>query len=79
MILAIGLQNIPEGTSVAIPMEAAGFRRVSSSGLRCDERPAARGRARRLPLVEQIDCLLPFSFAFAAGAMLGARSDRIAP
>src|SRR4026208_89133 len=27
VILAIGLQNIPEGTSVAIPMEAAGFRR----------------------------------------------------
>ena len=25
VILAIGLQNIPEGTSVAIPMEAAGF------------------------------------------------------
>ena len=25
VILAIGLQNIPEGTSVAIPMDAAGF------------------------------------------------------
>jgi len=27
VILAIGLQNVPEGTSVAIPMEAAGFSR----------------------------------------------------
>jgi zinc transporter, ZIP family len=26
VILAIALQNVPEGTSVAIPMEAAGFR-----------------------------------------------------
>ena len=25
VILAIGLQNIPEGTSVAIPMNASGF------------------------------------------------------
>jgi ZIP family zinc transporter len=25
VILAIGLQNVPEGTSVAIPMERAGF------------------------------------------------------
>ena len=28
VILAIGLQNIPEGTSVAIPMAAAGFSRA---------------------------------------------------
>ena len=29
VILAIGLQNIPEGTSVAIPMSEAGFSRGS--------------------------------------------------
>ena len=34
VILAIALQNVPEGTSVAIPMEAAGFSQASSSGLR---------------------------------------------
>ena len=28
MILAIAIQNIPEGTSVAIPMEEAGFGRA---------------------------------------------------
>ena len=28
VILAIALQNVPEGTSVAIPMEAAGFGRA---------------------------------------------------
>ena len=35
VILAIALQNVPEGTSVAIPMEAAGFSARSSSGPRC--------------------------------------------
>ena len=30
VILAIALQNIPEGTSVAIPMEAAGLRAASA-------------------------------------------------
>ena len=34
VLLAIALQNIPEGTSVAIPMDSAGFGRRSSSGPR---------------------------------------------
>jgi zinc transporter ZupT len=42
VILAIALQNVPEGTSVAIPMDAAGFRPASSSGRRSS-------RARRSP------------------------------
>ena len=32
IVLAIGLQNVPEGTSVAIPMESAGSAPRSSSG-----------------------------------------------
>ena len=50
VILAIGLQNIPEGTSVAIPMEAAGFRRSQqfwAAVLTSAPQPA--GRSRRLP------------------------------
>lgn len=71
VILAIALQNVPEGTSVAIPMDAAGFGRsrqfwaaVATSA------PQPVGAVVAFLLVEQIEGLLPFSFAFAAGAML---------
>jgi zinc transporter, ZIP family len=71
VITAIGVQNIPEGTSVAIPMAAAGFSRsrqfwaaVATSA------PQPIGAAVAFLLVEQIEPLLPFSFGFAAGAML---------
>jgi len=71
VIVAIAVQNIPEGTSVAIPMAAAGYSRsrqfwaaVMSSA------PQPAGAAVAFLLVEQIEPLLPFSFGFAAGAML---------
>lgn len=44
VILAIALQNVPEGTSVAIPMEAAGFR-PRQQFCRPDERAATGRRA----------------------------------
>src|ERR1044072_6380901 len=71
VILAIAIQNIPEGTSVAIPMEQAGFSRgrqfwaaVMTSA------PQPIGALIAYLAVEEISGLLPFSFAFAAGAML---------
>ncbi|HEV7481891.1 MAG TPA: ZIP family metal transporter [Solirubrobacterales bacterium] len=71
VILAIAIQNIPEGTSVAIPMEEAGFSRgrqfwaaVATSA------PQPVGALVAYFAVEQVHGLLPFSFAFAAGAML---------
>jgi ZIP family zinc transporter len=71
VILAIAIQNIPEGTSVAIPMAAAGFSRgrqfwtaVATSA------PQPAGAAIAFLLVEEIESLLPVSFGFAAGAML---------
>jgi zinc transporter, ZIP family len=71
VILAIAIQNIPEGTSVAIPMEEAGFGRgrqfwaaVATSA------PQPLGALVAFFAVEQISGLLPVSFAFAAGAML---------
>lgn len=71
VILAIAIQNVPEGTSVAIPMDAAGFSRsrqfwaaVATSA------PQPVGAVLAYLLVEEIEALLPFSFAFAAGAML---------
>jgi zinc transporter, ZIP family len=71
VIVAIALQNVPEGTSVAIPMEAAGFSRgrqfwaaVGTSA------PQPVGALLAYLAVESVSALLPFSFAFAAGAML---------
>jgi zinc transporter, ZIP family len=71
VILAIAIQNIPEGTSVAIPMQEAGFSRprqfwaaVGTSA------PQPVGAVIAFVAVERIAGLLPFSFAFAAAAML---------
>ena len=80
VILAIALQNIPEGTSVAIPMEAAGFppsqqfwAAVATSV------PQPVGALLAYALVKEIESLLPFSFAFAAGAMLALVVVELAP
>jgi len=71
VILAIALQNVPEGTSVAIPMEAAGFgHRDQFWGAVATSAPQPLGALLAYALVEQVDGLLSFSFAFAAGAML---------
>lgn len=71
VILAIAIQNIPEGTSVAIPMAEAGFGRgrqfwaaVATSA------PQPVGALLAYFAVEEVEALLPISFAFAAGAML---------
>lgn len=71
VILAIAIQNIPEGTSVAIPMQEAGFgparqfwAAVGTSA------PQPVGALFAYLAVEQVSALLPISFAFAAGAML---------
>jgi zinc transporter, ZIP family len=80
VILAIAIQNIPEGTSVAIPMEEAGFGRsrqfwtaVATSA------PQPLGALVAFVAVEQISGLLPFSFAFAAGAMLALIATELLP
>lgn len=80
VILAIAIQNIPEGTSVAIPMEAAGFGRTrifwAAVGTSA---PQPVGALVAYLLVEQIQALLPFSFAFAAGAMLALIAVELLP
>jgi zinc transporter, ZIP family len=71
VFLAIALQNVPEGTSVAIPMEAAGFgARQQFWAAVGTSVPQPFGAVVAFLLVDQITGLLPFSFAFAAGAML---------
>lgn len=71
VILAIAIQNVPEGTSVAIPMAAAGFSRTRQFWTAVGtSAPQPVGALVAYGLVEQVQALLPFSFAFAAGAML---------
>jgi zinc transporter, ZIP family len=71
VILAIGIQNVPEGTSVAIPMQEAGFGRARQFWAAvATSAPQPVGALIAFLAVEEVAGLLPFSFAFAAGAML---------
>ena len=80
MILAIALQNVPEGTSVAIPMDSAGFdRRQQFWAAVLTSAPQPVGAVAAYLAVEQITGLLPLSFAFAAGAMLALVVVELAP
>ena len=80
VILAIAIQNVPEGTSVAIPMEAAGFGRTRMFWAAVGtSAPQPVGAVIAFVAVEQISGLLPFSFAFAAGAMLALIAVELLP
>lgn len=80
VIVAIAIQNIPEGTSVAIPMAAAGFSRTRQFWAAVGtSAPQPVGALVAFLLVEQIQSLLPFSFAFAAGAMLALIAVELLP
>jgi len=80
IILAIALQNVPEGTTVAIPMEAAGFsRRQQFWAAVATSLPQPVGALIAYALVSKIDALLPLSFAFAGGAMLALVCVELAP
>jgi zinc transporter, ZIP family len=71
VILAIAVQNIPEGTSIAIPMAAAGFSRARQFWAAvATSAPQPVGAVVAYLLVRHVEGLLPFSFGFAAGAML---------
>ncbi len=80
LAIGIGLQNIPEGLAVALPLLGLGYGRSKALGI-----------ATLTGLVEPIGGLLgagavtlfnpilPFALAFAAGAMLFVISDEIIP
>lgn len=71
VILAIAIQNVPEGTSVAIPMERAGFSPAHQFwAATATSAPQPIGALLAYLAVEEVSALLPISFAFAAGAML---------
>ncbi len=80
IVIAIAVQNIPEGTSVAIPMQAAGYRpsqqfwaAVGTSA------PQPVGAVIAFLAVDRVEALLPLSFAFAAGAMLALVAVELLP
>jgi zinc transporter, ZIP family len=71
VIVAIAIQNVPEGTSVAIPMAEAGFGRARQFWAAvATSAPQPVGALIAYLAVEEVSGLLPLSFAFAAGAML---------
>ena len=80
VIIAIAIQNIPEGTSVAIPMEATGYGRARQFWAAVGtSAPQPVGAVIAYLAVEQVNALLPFSFAFAAGAMLSLIAVELLP
>jgi zinc transporter, ZIP family len=71
VILAIAIQNVPEGTSIALPMQEAGFGPWRQFWVAtATSLPQPVGAVVAWLAVESIGGLLPLSFAFAAGAML---------
>lgn len=80
VIVAIAIQNVPEGTSVAIPMEVAGFGRARQFWAAVGtSAPQPVGAIVAYLAVEEVGALLPFSFAFAAGAMLSLIAAEMLP
>ena len=73
------MQNIPEGTSVAIPLAEAPFsrRQLLAAVLTSALQPV--GALAAFLMVETIHGLLPVSFAFAAGAMLALVATDLLP
>jgi len=80
VLVAIALQNIPEGTVTAIPLALAGASRARQVAAAVGTSlPQPAGAVIAFLLVEEIDALLPVSFAFAAGAMLALVVADVAP
>ncbi|UJA19398.1 ZIP family metal transporter [Thermoleophilia bacterium SCSIO 60948] len=80
MVVAIAIQNIPEGTSVALPMATDGRRRAAQFWAAVGTSvPQPLGAAIAYLAVEQVSALLPFSFGFAAGAMLALVVVQVVP
>ena len=80
VILAMALQNVPEGTTSAIPMHDAGFSRWQQFWAAvATSIPQPFAAVGAYLLVQQVAGLLPASFAFAAGAMLSLVAVEIVP
>ena len=72
VIVAIAIQNIPEGTSVAIPMAAEGFSRTRQFWAAvATSAPQPVGALIAFLLVEQIEALLPVLVRLRGGGDAG--------
>ena len=80
VILAIAIQNVPEGTSIALPMHEAGFTPWRQFWVAvATSVPQPIGAVIAWLAVEAVSGLLPISFGFAAGAMLTIVAIEMAP
>jgi ZIP family zinc transporter len=80
VVLAIALQNVPEGTVTAIPMAEDGASRTAQFWTAVlTSVPQPIGAVAAYLLVETVEELLPVSFAFAAGAMLALTVSDLLP
>jgi ZIP family zinc transporter len=71
VIAAIAIQNVPEGTATAAAMQPAGYSRSKQLwGAVLTSVPQVPGALIAWLAVEQVQGLLPISFALAGGAML---------
>jgi ZIP family zinc transporter len=80
VVIAIAIQNIPEGTSGAIPLARLGaspsrqFWAATASSL-----PQPIGAVIAYEMVQEVTSLLPLSFGFAAGAMAAVVAFQLLP
>jgi ZIP family zinc transporter len=80
VLVAIAVQNVPEGTVTAIPLSIAGAGRGKQvAAAVATSLPQPVGAVVAFVMVEEIRALLPISFAFAAGAMLSLVAVDVAP
>ena len=80
VVIAIALQNIPEGTATALPMQEAGrSTREQVLTAIATSLPQLVGAVGAYFLVEAVDGLLPVSFGFAAGAMVAVTALELLP
>jgi zinc transporter, ZIP family len=80
VVIAIAIQNIPEGTSVAIPLSVDGrtpWEQFWAAVLSSVPQPV--GAVVAYLFVERVESLLSLSFGFAAGAMLALVVRQLAP
>jgi len=80
LAIAIGLQNIPEGLAVALPLRREGYSRLKAFGAAvCTGLVEPMGGLLGVGLIQVARPLLPWTLAFAAGAMLFVIAYEIIP
>jgi len=80
LAIGIGLQNMPEGLAVAMPLIGLGYNRWRAIGIATlTGLVEPIGGVLGVAAVTVFNSVLPFGLAFAAGAMLFVISDEIIP